>query len=629
MNRWSATTSMTRHLCCCATSTCARSLDASLICRAFDAYSLTNPPSSDAAHMPWRDRARHTQIPRHFDARSRRVTKRSTDALDEALGRPIKAPKREMRPRQPRPPPPARDAAREGIFAHVTAYIDGWTPEGATAVREAIASRGGVVALYYDKTTVTHYIVESYDTMDADARARVGKYASTSSSRKAMVCARSAWVMESVKRDEALDVEAFAPFGDAPKAPSAKATTGHYSATDLVDVVINAAWNGTGGVGTQEGLSETWCVKVVFEGVERAMTDGKTKDADARKLSTQAYKALKRVVDAKWVIPVGASEALVDLSGMRNFQKRNRFESSQTSPANAAEMLEWVMIDKTGVNVRATMHNMREDGWGPEWLVSEADTRDRTSMESCGVLTRRGSREAASRVALSQESHHALDTQTLSQVSNIDDETLNALDPQTRYEWQKARENAAKKKFNHERAKQSAVFQLLSATGKLVGDTKGASKAALSPLKKTLQPNMARRTPPQPKRIKSSGAQLSIKSFASPVKAPRPAPASARSFVGEAVMASARVHTPTLMHAFVSLLERDAVDPVPDRVGAACAVMRAHIEQLERDGRRAAARQVRAAVTDIRCPENAAFTEALRDSVLTRGRSDSLGINSQ
>ena len=83
------------------------------------------------------------------------------------------------------------------------------------------------------------------------------------------------------------------------------------------------------------------------------------------------------------------------------------------------------------------------------------------------------------------------------------------------------------------------------------------------------------------------------------------------------------------MHAFTSLLERDAVDPVPDRVGAACAVMRAHIEQLERDGRRAAARQVRAAVADIRCPENPAFTNALRDFVLARTRGDSLGINSQ
>lgn len=577
--------------------------------------------------MPWRDRARHTQIPRHFDARTRRVTKRPTDALDEAIGRPIKAPKRETRPRQPRPPVSAPDVARDGIFANVTAYIDGWVPEGAKTVREAITSRGGVVALYYDKTTVTHYIVDSYDAMDADVRQRVGKYASTSSPRGAMVCVRGAWVIQSVKQDKALGVEAFAPLGDAPKAPSAKAATGKYSTTDLVDVVINAAWNGTGGVSTQEGLRETWCVKVVFEGVERALTDGKTKDADARKLSTQAYKALKRVVDAKWVIPIGASEALVDLSGMRNFQKRNRFESSQTSPANAAEMLEWVMIDKTGINVRATMHNMRDDGWEPEWLVIDADVD--AARESVGVLTRRASREAATRVALSQESQRALDTHTLSQVSNIDDETLNALDPQTRYEWQKSRENVAKKKLNHERAKQSAVFQLLNATGKFLGDAKGKSKGALSPLKKTLQPNASRHTPPQPKRTQRSGAQLSIKSFASPVKAPRPAPARARSFVGEAVISSARVHTPTLMHAFTSLLERDAVDPVPDRVGAACAVMRAHIEQLERDGRRAAARQVRAAVADIRCPENPAFTNALRDFVLARTRGDSLGINSQ
>jgi len=555
--------------------------------------------------MPWRDRSRNLRVPTHFDGRRRTSSKRTREDDDGSLTL--------VRERRFRAPVQAL-APGVGVFADVVAFIDGWCPGGANVVRDAIASLGGVTALYYDKRVVTHYVCESYDGMDADARRRAER----------MTCVRSAWVIDSALRRAKLSEDDYAPSGNAPKRNGRNATT------DLVDFVVDGVWNGTGGVATQREMNHTWCVRVVFERVERAMSDGKTKDVDARRASHKAYDALKKIVDMKFVIPIGAGEALVDVAGLRNFQKRNRFESSQTSPANAAEMLEWVMVDKTGVNVRASMHDVREDGWSPDWLASES----RGSIESNGVVTRRASRQAAVPRVAAAGDRPPLDTQTLSQVSNIDDETLDALDPATRYEWQKAREHAAKKKVNHERAKQSAVFQLLSATGNF-DDAKGKSKARvgasakrLSPMKAVaLQPVAKTRTPPQPKRVNRGGAQLSIKSFASPVKKAPLAPA--RSFVGESVMASASVHTPTLIHAFTQLLERDALDPVPDRVGAACAVMRAHIEQLERDGRRAAARQVRAAVSDVRC-QHPEFTPEMRNRALCRDSGGvSLGMNSQ
>ena len=152
-------------------------------------------------------------------------------------------------------------------------------------------------------------------------------------------------------------------------------------------MIVDTAWNGTGGVSTQEQMRETWTIRVVFERVERALEDERVKDSEIRKMSARSYNALKAVVDERWIAPVSASEALVDIQGTRNLEKRNNLAPSQGSPADVAQALEWIMVDAQGVNVRASMHNVREDGWDPAWL------RERASAESVGVMTRRASRK--------------------------------------------------------------------------------------------------------------------------------------------------------------------------------------------------------------------------------------------
>ena len=120
-------------------------------------------------------------------------------------------------------------------------------------------------------------------------------------------------------------------------------------------------------------------------------------------------------MDERWIAPVSASEALVDIQGTRNLEKRNNLAPSQGSPADVAQALEWIMVDAQGVNVRASMHNVREDGWDPAWL------RERASAESVGVMTRRASQEAAAAAVASQSEQ---DLRTLSQLSNIEPEVF-------------------------------------------------------------------------------------------------------------------------------------------------------------------------------------------------------------
>ena len=47
---------------------------------------------------------------------------------------------------------------------------------------------------------------------------------------------------------------------------------------------------------------------------------------------------------------MSASEALVDIQGTRNLEKRNNLAPSQGSPADVAQALEWIMVDAQGVS---------------------------------------------------------------------------------------------------------------------------------------------------------------------------------------------------------------------------------------------------------------------------------------
>jgi hypothetical protein len=282
--------------------------------------------------------------------------------------------------------------------------------------------------------------------------------------------------------------------------------------------------------------------------------------------------------------------------------KRNRYESSQTSPTDAAQALEWIMVDQQGVNVRASMHNIRDDGWDPSWL------RERTSIDGV-MVTRRASRAAEEAVvaAASQEPGNSSEMKTLSQLSQIDAETFAALDQQTRYEWSKARADAEKKRLNYQRAEQSAVFQLLKArgSGKVA---KVHSKNAFRSVITLANQNTSKQTSFQntstgasnghktaPKKF---GAQMPITAYASPIK-DEVTRTSVRCFRGEPIMASTTVHTATLLHALDRVLAVDSENSVEGRLDVAAEVIQLHIEELARDGRRQEVRGVRSGLENI------------------------------
>jgi|TARA_B100000073_G_scaffold315564_2_gene291598 hypothetical protein len=352
---------------------------------------------------------------------------------------------------------------------------------------------------------------------------------------------------------------------------------------DLVDLIVDTAWNGTGGVSTQEQMRETWTIRVVFERVERALEDERVKDSEIRKMSARSYNALKAVVDERWIAPVSASEALVDIQGTRNLEKRNNLAPSQGSPADVAQALEWIMVDAQGVNVRASMHNVREDGWDPAWL------RERASAESVGVMTRRASQEAAAAAVASQSEQ---DLRTLSQLSNIEPEVFEALDPQTRYEWSKARADREKQRIDRLRAEQSAVFQLLrvGSSGKNVTKATAKKPRIVTPTERS----PAKKFPLK----KSNVSQMPITVYTSPTKEKGLEP-SRRSCVGEPVMSSASVHTATLLHAFDRVLSVDGENEVDGRLDVAGEVVRLHIEELVRDGRRQEVKAVRGGLENM------------------------------
>lgn len=539
--------------------------------------------------MPWRGRARDAVVPRHFDARVR-TRKRETELEVDQSGH---SKKRREEPSSCVASALPASQRESGLFEKLTFHFDGWFPEGADALRGLVERHGGSLALAYGKSAgVTHYVVEDYGTMEEAARERAWNRGDSS-----MRCVRGAWITDSIARGKLVEnVEAYAPRGTPKTSPRGKGRIRkdpRATEMDLVDLIVDTAWNGTGGVSTQERLRETWTVRVIFEQAKRAMSDVRLRDAEVRKISTKAYNALKKVVDEKWIVPVSACEALVDISGTRNLQKRNRYETSQTSPADVAQALEWIMVDKQGVNVRASMHDMRNDGWDPSWL------RERVSMDA-GVVTRRASRAAEEAVvaAASQDDRSASGMKTLSQLSEIEPEIFEALDQQTRYEWSKARADAEKKRLNHRRAEQSAVFQLLKAGG--TGKVSKANKARSPNVTPTKRANVQRQPGTsafggangshRPQR--KTGAQMSITAYASPLKREQE-PGLERSHAGEPIMTSATVHTATLLHALDRVLTVDAQGAVDGRLDVAADVVRLHIIELARDRRRQEVKGVR------------------------------------
>lgn len=520
--------------------------------------------------MPWRGRARDANVPRAFDGRRGRsdATRAGDGDDDGATRREREASTRRERPRDG----DGGDATgttrtREGALARVRFYLDGAFAEGARALRAMGESVGGTCALTYARDAgITHYVVDDFGRMEDAARARYG-----TGRCGGMKCVRGEWIRASAREGRAVAEESYAPRGT-PRGTSRRRGSrrrGDVTEVDLVDLIVDTAWNGTGGVSTQEQMRETWTIRVVFERVERALEDERVKDSEIRKMSARSYNALKAVVDERWIAPVSASEALVDIQGTRNLEKRNNLAPSQGSPADVAQALEWIMVDAQGVNVRASMHNVREDGWDPAWL------RERASAESVGVMTRRASQEAAAAAVASQSEQ---DLRTLSQLSNIEPEVFEALDPQTRYEWSKARADREKQRIDRLRAEQSAVFQLLrvGSSGKNV--TKATAKKF--PLKK------------------SNVSQMPITVYTSPTKEKGLEP-SRRSCVGEPVMSSASVHTATLLHAFDRVLSVDGENEVDGRLDVAGEVVRLHIEELVRDGRRQEVKAVRGGLENM------------------------------
>lgn len=533
--------------------------------------------------MPWRGRAREARVPRAFDAN--RSLRRGANGVDDA---------EDDAPRQTRhsrattsyvvSSPPRDDERLSDLFAGATFYFDGYVPEGASVVRTLAERHGGRVALAWSKTAkITHYVVEDYGCMDEMARDRHRRGKS-----KEMRCVRSSWIMRSIDDGRLVeDYAAHAPRGTPRASPKKSKREAALTEMDLVDLIIDTAWNGTGGVSTQKALRETWVIRVIFDRVVKVMQDGRTKDADVRLISFKAYNALKQVVHERWIVPVSASEALVHIEGTKNIGKRNNFVTSQSSPTDAAQALEWIMVDEKGVNVTATMHDVRSDGWDPSWLTERA-----SADASVGVVTRRASRAAAA-------SQDEQDLRTLSQLSNIDPEDLEALDPQTRYEWSKARADRENQRLQHRNAANSSAFQLLKAcgsgkAGKAIKTRRPAPVAASSPAKR----QMTTRKGAQRAGVKKS-AQMPITAYASPVKEKGGQEAARRSCVGEPVMASTSVHTATLLHALERVLSVDAQCPVDDRVDVVAEIVRLHIEELAHDGRRQEVRAVRCGLENL------------------------------
>ena len=527
-----------------------------------------------AVSMPWRGRVREARVPAPFDARRRA---RGDDAEDDDETGHEATKRLRTSERRSHVVASRLDDPASSLFAEHTFYFDGFVPGGIGARREAVESRGGAIALAFGRRCgVSRYVVEDYGVMDAQVRERWAR-----GDEPGMRCVRASWISACIEAGELVDCDAHAPLGTpraSPKKASRKATA---TELDLVDLVVNTAWNGTGGVSTQERLRETWAIRVVFERVSRALADGKTSDVEIRKMSAKAYNALRAIVDEKWIVPVSACEALVDLQGTRNLSKRHDFASSQASPADVAQALEWIMVDSQGVNVDATLHNIRDDGWDPSWL------RERASVDS-GVMTRRASREAAE-AAASQET--SKDLQTLSQLSNIEDDVLAALDPFTRYEWTKARADRERQRMDRLRAEQSAAFQLLKACSSKKVVDKATSKfrrptpvAGRSPAKNTKKNVSTKAT-----------SQMPITAYASPVKENRSGTAQ-KSCVGEPIMASTSVHTATLLHALERVLTVDADNAVDGRIDVAADIVRLHIEELARCRRKQEVKAVRAGV---------------------------------
>ncbi len=535
--------------------------------------------------MPWRGRARDANVPRAFDGRrGRSDATRAGDGDDDGATRR----EREASTRRERPRDGDGDGGdatgtgtREGALARVRFYLDGAFAEGARALRAMGESVGGTCALTYARDArITHYVVDDFGRMEDAARARYG-----TGRCGGMKCVRGEWIRASAREGRAVAEESYAPRGT-PRGTSRRRGSrrrGDVTEVDLVDLIVDTAWNGTGGVSTQEQMRETWAIRVVFERVERALEDERVKDSEIRKMSARSYNALKAVVDERWIAPVSASEALVDIQGTRNLEKRNNLAPSQGSPADVAQALEWIMVDAQGVNVRASMHNVREDGWDPAWL------RERASAESVGVMTRRASQEAAAAAVASQSEQ---DLRTLSQLSNIEPEVFEALDPQTRYEWSKARADREKQRIDRLRAEQSAVFQLLRAgsSGKNVTKATAKKPHIVTPTERSL----AKKFPLK----KSNVSQMPITVYTSPTKEKGLEP-SRRSCVGEPVMSSASVHTATLLHAFDRVLSVDGENEVDGRLDIAGEVVRLHIEELVRDGRRQEVKAVRGGLENM------------------------------
>lgn len=185
---------------------------------------------------------------------------------------------------------------------------------------------------------------------------------------------------------------------------------------------------------------------------------------------------------------------------------------------------------------------------------------------------------------------------TLSQLSEIEPEIFEALDQQTRYEWSKARADAEKKRLNHRRAEQSAVFQLLKAggTGK-VSKTNKARSPNVTPTKRAnvqRQPGSTFGANGSHRPQRKTGAQMSITAYASPLKREQE-PGLERSHAGEPIMASTTVHTATLLHALDRVLTVDAQGAVDGRLDVAADIVRLHIIELARDRRRQEVKGVR------------------------------------
>lgn len=557
--------------------------------------------------MPWRGRARDAVVPRAFDGR--RGKARAWGVMDDddeddddgkggetghgggattSTSRAARAAVktgagrgRDARDGAVVDGATERRASGGGALVGVTFYLDGAFAEGARALRATGESVGGTCALAYARDAgITHYVVDDFGCMEDAARERyrTGRCGG-------MKCVRGEWIRASAREGRAAAEESYAPRGTPRGTPRKRGAwrRGDVTEVDLVDLIVDTAWNGTGGVSTQEQMRETWTIRVVFERVERALEDERVKDSEVRKMSARSYNALKAVVDERWIAPVSASEALVDIQGTRNLEKRNNLAPSQGSPADVAQALEWIMVDTQGVNVRASMHDVRDDGWNPTWL------RERASSESVGVMTRRASQEAAAAAVASQSEQ---DLRTLSQLSNIEPEVFEALDPQTRYEWSKARAEREKQRIDRLRAEQSAVFQLLRAGSSGKNVTKATAK----------KPRLATPTERSPAKKfpvkKSNVSQMPITVYTSPTKE-KDAEPSRRSCVGEPVMASTSVHTATLLHAFDRVLSVDGENEVDGRLDVAGEVVRLHIEELARDRRRQEVKAVRGGLENM------------------------------